>query len=47
MQNLDYVIVLEKRRRHGFDEYFLVTAFYVSGSSTRRNLRQKYDKRMP
>jgi hypothetical protein len=45
MRDLDYVIVLEKRRRHGFEEYFLVTAFCASGSSTRRSLNQKYDRR--
>ena len=41
LKDCDYVIVLEKRRKGAF----LVTAFHVSGDSTRRNLQRKFDER--
>jgi len=47
LENWDYVIVLEKRQlRGGRNIAFLITAFYVEGERTRRNLRRKYESRI-
>ncbi len=47
LENWDYVVVLEKRRQRRGEVAFLVTAYYVSGDSTRRNLRRKYSQMVP
>ncbi len=47
IEKLDYVVVLEKRKVGKTEGYFLITAFYVDGESKRRNLRRKYEKRLP
>jgi hypothetical protein len=46
LENWDYVIVLEKRPIHIGEAAFLITAYYVSGDSTRHNLMRKYNNRM-
>lgn len=46
LEDWDYVIVLEKQRRRIGKIVFLVTAYYVSGDSTRRNLRRKFRNRV-
>jgi hypothetical protein len=47
LENWDYVTILEERQlRGGRQVAFLITAYYVSGSSTRRTLQKKYDARM-
>jgi len=47
LENWDYVIVLEKRQlRGGRNIAFLITAFYIEGEWTRRNLRRKYESRI-
>lgn len=38
LKNFDYVVIIEKRRNAAF----LVTAFHVSGESTRKRLNEKY-----
>ncbi len=45
LEQWDYVIVLEKRQQRIGEVAFLITAFHVGGSSTRRKLQAKYDKR--
>jgi len=45
LENLDYVVILERQEKRKGQIAFLVTAFYVEGSSGRRNLEKKYDKR--
>ncbi len=47
LEELDYAIILEKKRMRIGEVYFLVTAFYVDGESKRRSLRKKYENRMP
>lgn len=42
LKDFDYVVVLEKRSK----AYFLVTAFCVSGNSTRSKLQRKYEQRL-
>lgn len=44
LESWDYVIVLEKRRNKSF--VILITAYYVEGPSTVRNLNQKYADRI-
>jgi len=40
-------VVLEKRQlRDGRAAIFLVTAFYVTGNSSRETLRRKYENRV-
>ena len=46
LEKWDYVIVLEKKSMHSENIAFLVTAFYVSGDSTRKKLSRKYKQRM-
>jgi len=46
LEHWDYVIVLEKRRQRIREVAFLITAFYVEGNSTRRNLSKKYNRRI-
>lgn len=43
----DYVIVLEKRRQKKGEVFFLLTAYYVEGDSSRRSLNAKYQTRIP
>jgi hypothetical protein len=45
LEEWNYVIVLEKRKLEKGEIAFLVTAFYVDGESSRRNLRKKYHRR--
>lgn len=40
--NFDYVVIIEKRKK----DAYLVTAFHVSGDSSRKNLNNKYDQRI-
>ncbi len=46
LENLDSIIVLEKRRQKKGEIAFLVTAFYVDGDANKRNLNKKYDGRV-
>jgi hypothetical protein len=46
LKDWDYVIVLEKKPHRRGEVAFLITAYYVSGQSTRKNLQRKYDKRV-
>jgi hypothetical protein len=43
----DYVVVLERRLMRVGEVMFVVTAFYVEGESTRRDLRKRFAKRLP
>ena len=47
LEHWDYVIVLEKRKQRIGEIAFLITAFFVDGDSSRRNLRRKYQARRP
>ncbi len=47
LENFDYVIVFQKRKQNIGTVYFLITAYYVDGDSTKRNLRRKYQDRIP
>jgi hypothetical protein len=42
----DYVIILEKQKRRIGIIAFIVTAYHVDGSSTRKKLAQKYEQRI-
>jgi len=47
LEKWDYAVVLEKRQlRDGRAAIFLVTAFYVTGNSSRETLRRKYENRV-
>lgn len=41
----DYVVILEKRPGRSGEIAFLITAYYIEGASTRRNLQRKYEHR--
>lgn len=45
LEDFDYVIIFQKRKQGIGTVYFLLTAYYVEGESTRRNLRRKYENR--
>jgi hypothetical protein len=45
LENLDYVIIFEKRNIKGDNIAFMLTAYYV-GSSTKKKLRRKYNERL-
>jgi hypothetical protein len=45
LENLDYVIIFEKRKINGDNIAFMLTAYYV-GSSTKKKLRRKYNERL-
>jgi hypothetical protein len=45
LENLDYVVILERQKTRKGQIAHLVTAFYVEGSSGRRNLGKKYENR--
>jgi hypothetical protein len=47
LESFDYLIILEKQKRGGRKIAFLITAYHVSGDSTKRGLRAKYQKRLP
>ncbi len=47
LETLDYVIIMDKLKRGGRKVVFLITAYHVSGESTRRGLRRKYQRRLP
>lgn len=42
LEHFDYVVIIQDRGK----VVFLVTAYFVEGESSRRNLRKKYDKRV-
>ena len=46
LNELDYVIVFEKRRQKKGVVAFLITAFYVEGDRRRKQLRNKYNLRI-
>ena len=46
LKDFDYVVILQKIRRKNNIFYLLITAFYVSGNSAKRNLYNKYDNRI-
>ncbi|MCD6595569.1 hypothetical protein J7L68_07845 [bacterium] len=46
LKDFDYVVILQKIRRKNNVFYLLITAFYVSGNSAKRNLYNKYDNRI-
>jgi hypothetical protein len=43
----DYVVILEPAIMHAGTIFHLVTAFEPDGPSTKRNLRRKYENRLP
>lgn len=44
----DYLVVLAKRSKRGLDaEFFLITAFYLDGPSSRRRIQRKFEQRQP
>jgi hypothetical protein len=45
LEYFDYVIIFQKRKLGIGTVYFLKTAYYVEGDSTRRNLQKNYEKR--
>lgn len=48
LEKYDYIIILEKRKiksKKNKIVYFLITAYYVEGDSSRRKLRRKYKNR--
>lgn len=45
LEDFDYVIIFQKRKLGIGTVYFLKTAYYVGGDSTRRNLQKNYEKR--
>lgn len=47
IEDWDYVIILREKQMRIGKVYFLVTAYYVDGNSSRRSLRKKYSKRIP
>lgn len=47
LEPFDYLIILEKQKRGGREIVFLITAYHVSGDSTKRGLNAKYQKRLP
>ena len=46
LEHWDYVVILEKRPHRRAEIAFLVTAYYIGGASTRRNLQRKYVQRV-
>jgi len=42
LENFDYVVIIQKRRNVAF----LITAYFVEGESSRRNLRRKFANRI-
>jgi hypothetical protein len=46
LEQWDYVVILEKRQMRLGEVAFLITAYHVSGSSTRKKLAQKYEQRV-
>lgn len=46
LEQLDYLIILEKRKNRNVTVLFLVTAYYVEGESTKKKLEEKYSKRI-
>lgn len=46
IEDLDYLIILEKQRRNKGNISFLITAFYIDGDSKKRNLNRKYKNRI-
>lgn len=46
LEQWDYLVILEKRPAKSGEMVTLVTAYYVSGSSTRKKLTKKYENRV-
>ncbi len=46
LEDWEYVVILEKRQLDNEEIAILITAFVVYGSSTRKNLLAKYEKRI-
>lgn len=47
LKDFDYVVIFQKRKQKVGMVYFLLTAYYVEGDSTKRSLTRKYEKREP
>ena len=46
LEGWDYVVILEKRRMRIGEVAFLITAYFVEGSKTRKKLLAKYENRI-
>jgi hypothetical protein len=46
LEQWDYVVILEKRQMRLGEVAFLITAYHVSGSSSRKKHAMKYDQRV-
>ena len=46
LEHWDYVIIFQKRRARVGEIAFLITAYHVDGSATRKKLAQKYERRI-
>lgn len=46
LEQLDYIIILEKKNMKKGSVMFLITAYYIEGNSSRSKLRKKYNKRL-
>jgi|GEM_PF-5669529 len=46
LEKLNYVVILQKKTKSNLTVYYLVTAFYITGSSTKRNLQRKYENKL-
>lgn len=45
LEEFDYVVIFQKKSHRIGTVYFLLTAYYVEGDTTRRRLRRKYENR--
>lgn len=46
LEQWDYLVILEKRTKRIGEIAFLITAYFVSGSASRKKLLKKYDERI-
>lgn len=46
LEQWDYLVILEKRSTRNGEIAFLITAYFISGSSSRKKLTQKYEQRV-
>lgn len=46
LKDHDYVVIFKKLTKNFGIVFFLLTAYYVEGESTRRRLRKKYEERI-
>lgn len=46
LKDHDYILVFKKLSKSWGTVYFLLSAYYVDGDSSRRTLRRKYDERL-